>query len=192
MSRTTNITINTLIEISLDIIDNDGFDALTINSISKILNIKPPSLYNHIANLEDLQLHIFTYINNKLIDYLILESAKGRDKNKIIAIACAYKNFVSEYPERYKFVSYLSINNPNVFLRNSVLLRDFIAGTFVTTYGVSRTESLYAARTFRGFIHGFLMFEISNTWSNDLNLEKSFKKGIELIVKGVEASVKTK
>lgn len=55
MSPRMGITQEKIVESAIEFVDEEGFSALTIATLSKRLNIRPPSLYNHISGLHEIQ-----------------------------------------------------------------------------------------------------------------------------------------
>ncbi len=55
MSPRMGITQEKIIDTAAAFVDEEGFSALTIATLSKKLNIRPPSLYNHVSGLLEIQ-----------------------------------------------------------------------------------------------------------------------------------------
>ena len=49
------LTRQTVVDAAGDVVDMEGPTALTLSRVARELGVKPPSLYNHIAGLEQLQ-----------------------------------------------------------------------------------------------------------------------------------------
>ena len=75
MSRR-NITEELIVETSARIANKVGLDNLSLKSIAEELNIKSPSLYNHITNLDDVKRRIMIY-GWKQVSEKIVDSAVG-------------------------------------------------------------------------------------------------------------------
>ncbi|UZW64906.1 TetR family transcriptional regulator [Priestia flexa] len=67
MSPRAGINLSTILQASLSLIAEEGHDNLTLGKLAKALNIKTPSLYNHIANLADLRQHLAIYSYTTII-----------------------------------------------------------------------------------------------------------------------------
>lgn len=67
-----NISEELIIETSAHISNEIGLDNLSLKIVAEELNIKPPSLYNHISGLDNIKEKLMIYgwkqIENKMID----------------------------------------------------------------------------------------------------------------------------
>ena len=55
-----------------------------------------------------------------------------------------------------------------------------------SAYAVKENDTRTATRVIRSLIHGFVMFELADGWSQILDADKSFKDSIGLLMKGLE------
>lgn len=185
MPRTTHINLNLIVDQSLKIIDRDGWERLTIKALSDDLGIKSPSIYNYFKNLALLNEKIFLQINDDMISFLIFSTDKNKKQGAILEFSRAYREYAMTYPERYKFYSFYPANNLSSFPSSSLNLRDFFAEIVKASFQISELEASHAIRTIRSYVHGFVMFELTGSWSNHFDLNESFEASIKLIVEGI-------
>ena len=86
MSRR-NITEELIVETSARIANKVGLDNLSLKSIAEELNIKSPSLYNHITNLDDVKRRIMIY-GWKQVSEKIVDSAVGVSEYEALKNMC--------------------------------------------------------------------------------------------------------
>ena len=97
-----NISYELIIETSAGIANKVGLDNLSLKTIAEELNIKSPSLYNHIRNLEEIKQRLMVY-GWKQMEEKMLDSAVGVSGYEALKNMC------------YAFYDY-AINNKGVFI----------------------------------------------------------------------------
>jgi AcrR family transcriptional regulator len=184
MARTTTITLPQILDYSLEIIDELGANELNTSTLAKKFKIKPPSLYNHIKSMDELQSQILLKIDSDLVNFMILNNSIS--KNKILNLALLYRKYAQKYPERYKYRSIISAKVYESLPDSSILFRDYISDMLIQHYLITKQEAYYIARTLRSFLHGFISFELAGDWSNVIDLDISYTKGIGIILKNLK------
>lgn len=182
MARTTLLTNKIIIDTSIALIDEFGFDNLTINLLARKLNLKPPSLYNHVSSLEDVYIDVFLHISEEFFD--ILNKSVISKKNGIYQFANTYRKYAQTYPERYKVLTFLPSDNYDRFPGYLLKTRDIFRELIHNQLDLSKSESKYHARVLRSFLHGFILFELTNGWTATLEIDDSFKQGLKIIING--------
>jgi AcrR family transcriptional regulator len=78
-----------------------GVTAVSLTALAHTLNIRPPSLYNHIEGLEDLQAGLTLFAVRRLIANLRQASLGLVGQEAIMALADAYRRFAQTHPGLY-------------------------------------------------------------------------------------------
>ena len=93
MPRTARVNDAVLADTALAIIETEGPEHLTISTLASALGVKPPSLYNHVASIEDVRMHVRIIAATRLGD-LMIEASMGRSgEEALIALCHAYRGF---------------------------------------------------------------------------------------------------
>lgn len=166
---------------ALDIIDELGTNSLTLNEVARQLKIKPPSLYKHIDNIEELKSDIYSYINNQLVDF-ITSGIDEECKNPILSYCLLCRDYAHLFPNRYLFMSNFIVKRKSDFPDSMVVLRDYVAMLLKEKNKLSEKEIRFRARALRSITHGFIMFELCGGWTEIVDIEDSFNKSISYIV----------
>ena len=138
-------------------------DGLSLVDLAMSLDIKTPSLYNHVTGLDGLhrELHLYTWQH---LGQVMREAAAGQTGRKaLLALAYAYRTFAQDNPGLYRLV-----------------LSSAIAGE----------DAIHAVRGFRSLIHGFVSLENTGGFAMPYEIEKSFHRAVTAYVDGVLATVK--
>src|ERR1700742_3747687 len=90
-----------IVEGALTFLDREGWDALTINALAMQLGTKGPSLYNHVASLEDLRRTVRMRVVGDIIE-MLNTVGQGRTRDDAVTVmASAYRSYAHHHPGRY-------------------------------------------------------------------------------------------
>lgn len=169
------LTREDVIVTAITLLRNEGPDSLGINRVARELGIKPPSLYHHVTNNEDL--HRAVALSGwKRLDELVQEVADAPSEagGKLKLAAAAYRSFARENPALYTLMSTLPLN-PSAAEFAPVAQR--IIGNFrlfVEPHGFGDAELVHAMRTVRAALHGFVLLELAGQFGLPEAVDESF------------------
>lgn len=87
-----------------DIVEAEGFSALTARRVAQAVGYSPGTLYNHFRNLDELVVHV----NTRTLDLLDGELAKaqltGDPVRDALALALGYFDFVERHPRLWELL----------------------------------------------------------------------------------------
>lgn len=186
MPRKSQFSKEIILQSALEIVDENGINELSINALARKLKIQPPSLYNHLKNLEDLHMQVSVAVHIEITEWI--KNAVKRKKSKIAAMAMveSWRDYALTFPGRYKVYTSFQAQDSEEWLKVNIEQRDLITEILQNAYTVSDADIRSAARAIRSFIHGFVMFELGGGWTKIIDIDKSFRKSVELIMKGLE------
>lgn len=76
-----------------DLLDREGWDALTINALAAQLGTKGPSLYNHVHSLDDLRRTVRMRVIDDILQMLSTVGAGRTRDDAVMAMASAYRSY---------------------------------------------------------------------------------------------------
>lgn len=175
-----------LLEKSIHIISEKGFDKLSLRNISSKCGVSHNAIYRHFADKNQLIYECQKYVTEEFTLYLKSKEAEKKRNalENIRTLSYAYINFYIEHPTYYSFMyrnTYIKIeftmekkeeNYPpyNVFREQYRRLAEEI--------GISFEESLTRLTRLWALLHGLTAFLISDNvqWNNEWQscLEKEF------------------
>lgn len=152
--------------------------AVSLTALAQALDIRPPSLYNHVASLEDLRYGLAVYSAKQLLLQLRQASLGLVGREALMAIAAAYRRFAHDHPGLYP----LTIRAPEPdetelaavsqeFLQMLMLL--------MASLGLQGDDALHAIRGLRAVLHGFVSLEAAGGYKMDLDREESFVRLVD-------------
>src|SRR5512133_2272790 len=104
--KTMRITKEAVIQTASDIADKDGLDHVSLKVVAEKLNIRTPSLYNHIDSLDDLLKEI-AHRGMREMNAQMMQAAVGNSGDAAIKlIGAAYFNFLLAHPGVYETIQW--------------------------------------------------------------------------------------
>jgi len=177
----------TVVRAAANLVNAEGVEALTINRLARELHVQPPSLYNHIAGLGELWREL-ALLNVRALGDCIIAAAVGRSGPAgVMAVAQAYRSYVKEFPGLYQASLRVSGNQsqPDAELQAAEKRVVDAAMALVESFGLSGVEAIHTVRALRSAVHGFATLEVAGGFGLPLDLDESFRRLIETIIRGM-------
>jgi AcrR family transcriptional regulator len=177
-----------VIQAAANLVNSEGIDALTVNRLARELGVRPPSLYNHMDSLaglwRDLAILSIQSLGERLINAALAKSGPPA----VMALALAYRGYIKEFPGLYLASLQASGNlnqpDPRLEAAEKRILQATLA--VVASFGLNGNDAIHAVRALRSAIHGFTSLEIANGFGIQLDLDESFTRLIEMVIRGME------
>lgn len=150
-------------------------DAVSLTALAEALEIRPPSLYNHVNGLSDLRYGLAVYGAEQLLAVLRQASQGLIGREALMAIAVAYRRFAHEHPGLYP----LTIRAPEPDEEALVALSQEMLQMLLllmASLGVQGDDALHAIRGLRAILHGFASLEAAEGFKMALDEEESFQR----------------
>lgn len=176
-----------VVRAAADLVNAEGAEALIINRLARELHVQPPSLYNHIAGLGELWRQL-ALLNVMALGDCLIAAAVGRSGPAgILALAQAYRAYVKEFPGLYQANLRASGNlrqpDPELEAAEERVVRTALA--LVESFGLNGEGAIHAVRALRSAVHGFATLEVAGGFGLPLDLDESFRRLIEMIIRGL-------
>ncbi|WP_445487698.1 TetR/AcrR family transcriptional regulator [Niallia sp. 03133] len=185
MSPRAGIVLEDIIRAAVEIADKQGLQEVTMANLAKRLNIKSPSLYNHINGLSEL-FNRLTLLGGESLYAELKQAAEGLEKEESIhSLGKAYIAFSRKHPGLYD----LTLQAPDPEQTELVAISDKIIALLVDVlqdYDLDERASIHAIRGFRSILHGFASIELKNGFGIPLDIDKSFRLLIDTFLAGIE------
>jgi AcrR family transcriptional regulator len=141
------------------VVDELGWDGLTMAALASRLGTKVPSLYNHVASLDELRSEL-QQRTMLLLGREITAAIMGKaGPDSYFAIARAYRAFAQRYPHRYDGATRPPIDR-DAFAAAAQDANDALLAV-VRSYGVGADDQLQAQLTIFASLHGVVLLEAS-------------------------------
>lgn len=187
MSPRAGLTADKVVATAAALADRDGPDAVTLARVAALLDVRTPSLYNHVGGLDDLRRRLTL----RALDALgtrLQQAAVGRAGDDAIrAIAGAYRRFGHEHPGLY------AATVPTTAVADEAVRSAGAAAVATVTsvlesYGLEGDTVMHAARGLRALVHGFVHLELAGGFGAPMPTDASFAWAVERFVAGLRAA----
>ncbi len=162
------------------LVDAEGVSALSITRLAARVGVRPPSLFKHIAGLEDLTGEVAA------LAYQELDAALTAAPGDLHALACAWRDFAHRRPGVYQLAArtHLELGPAAVQAGTATLERVLTAMAALTGEG---EPAVHGARALRALIHGHLLLELGGGFGLDVPTERSFDRAVAALLSGLAA-----
>lgn len=172
------------------LIEESGQSTISLHELARRLNIKTPSLYNHIKNTKDLQHEIFQYAIGRFVANQNA-ATEGRQRDDAVrAFAKAYYQFATENKGLYRLIMSMPLDNDETEKAMAVPLLE-TAMNLLSGYGLSDEAIAHWQRVLRAILHGFIAQEDLGYfyYYKDADVEKSLEIAIQCFLNGLQAEL---
>lgn len=181
-----NISDELIIETSAKLSNRVGLENLSLKMIAEELNIKSPSLYNHISSLEDIKEKLMIYgwrkVEEKMIDSAVGVSGYDALKNMCHAF---YDYAINN---KGVFSAMLWYNKYDTQEKNNTTTRLFnLLFKVMKSLNISDDIINHSIRTLRSFLEGFSLLVINGAFGNPISIQGSFNISLEIIMNGIKS-----
>jgi len=185
MSPRIGADLNTIVQIAVEIADQDGFYEVTLTRVAQKLNIRPPSLYNHIDGLQELRKQMAIYGLHELYAALLEANASVKELDQgLHAIGEAYVGFARRHPGLYEATFQApDPSDPEVERVSTDIV--LFAVHFLSSYGLEGDEVIHATRGLRSLLHGFASLEQKGEFRMHLKRDESLHVIIDTFIAGI-------
>ncbi len=162
--------------------------AVSLAALAQTLEIRPPSLYNHVASLEDLQDGMAVFGLRQLITDLRQALLGQVGQEAVMALANAYRQFAHAHPGIYP----LTIRAPEPDeTERTALSQELIQMLLLVmaSMGLQGDDAIHAIRGLRAILHGFTSLEAAEGYKMALDLEESFRRLVSAYLNGFNGNV---
>ena len=178
MSARRGLDLEAVIRAAERLVDRDGASNLTMTALAAQLEVRPPSLYSHVDNLEALrgwvQVRAMADLGNDL-----QRAAMGRTRRDgVRALADAQRSFATRHPGRYELA--LSAPVDREALREASLAAGDALQAVMRSFGLtSPPYELFLVCL--ATLHGVLMLHRAGLFRDALDLDAAYAEATESV-----------
>lgn len=184
MSPRQGLNLPIILKMAAEIADTNGVEAVTLATLAKKLNIRPPSLYNHIDGLQGLRKQLTLYGIKQLYNHLIRAAVERSGDETIHAFGDAYVNFARTHPGLYE-ATFLDLDHEDFDIQAASKDIVDLSLRILAYYDLEDESALHATRGLRSIFHGFSSIEQRGGFGMDLDLDVSFHLIIDAYLAGI-------
>lgn len=175
---------------TVKLVEENGQSSFSLHELARRLNIKTPSLYNHIKNTRDLHHEVFRYAIEKFVANQNA-ATEGKQKDEAVrAFVEAYYQFAKENKGLYRLIMSMPLNNDETEKAMAVPLLETVT-VLLSDYGLCTEAIAHWQRVLRAILHGFISQEDLGYfyYYKDTDSQKSREIAIQCFLNGLHAEL---
>lgn len=178
------ITKNAVIQAASDIADERGLNKLSLKAVAEKLNIKTPSLYNHIACLDDL-LRAVAHNGMRKMNEKMKQAAIGAvGVTAIKAVSVEYLNYMIEHPGVYETIQWATWHGTD---ETTAIFDDYLSllTTLVKSCSFDQSKTNDILNMLTGIIHGYTTLQLKYAFSNPDKVRNDLCNALDVLLIGI-------
>ncbi len=174
------LSTESVVRAAADLLDSHPGTELTLADLAAHLGVRAPSLYNHVAGLDDLQRRVAMHGIAELGDTL-RSAVMGRSGGDAVrSLAYAYRGYVIAHPDVYPLTQQTRPDDPEYASLGMRVVEPVRAA--LTGSGVTETSVIHHVRAVRSALHGFALLETQQGFGLDVDVDASFDRLVDMLV----------
>lgn len=173
-----------VVDAAAAVADAEGLEAVTLARIADSVGVRTPSLYNHVAGLDDVRRHLALRGVAELAAAM-RDAAVGRARDDaLIAMAHAYRAYATRHPGRYAATQRAPAEaDPELSQAAAAAVETLLS--ILRGYGLHDDDAIHAARAVRSALHGFVTLETGGGFGLPVALDETFDRMVAALARGL-------
>lgn len=174
-----------MIRSATEIADRDGLNNLTLAKVADSLGVRSPSLYAHVEGINGLRRALQIHAA-RLLKSAFTEATAGKlDDQGIRDLADAYRRFAHTHPGLLDALHPAPRPGEDDEVYNEFAESARLVANAVMAVGVAPDDAVYAVRSLRSALHGFVVLEKEGGFGMPVDIDHSFAAMVQLIINGL-------
>ncbi|GAB4512176.1 MAG: TetR/AcrR family transcriptional regulator [Anaerolineae bacterium] len=187
MSGRKNVDLARVLEVSVALANEHGFESVTLASVAEQLGIRIPSLYNHVSGLPGLRSEMALWGLRQLIEQIRRAAVGKAGDDAIMSLAMAYRAFAHTHPGLYGATLRAPYADEPERAAAAQEIIDILLAV-LSPYGFSEEATLHTIRALRSLLHGFVDLETAGGFGLALDRDESFRQLVQMFITSLHAS----
>lgn len=169
------LTRDKVITAAAAIVDEAGWDKLTLAAVAERTGVRLPSLYKHVDSLDALRQGVSALATRELADALTAAAVGRSGAQALFAIADAYRDYARAHPGRYA----ATIRAPQPDDADHIAAADAalkVIFAVLAGYGITGDDTIDVTRALRAALHGFVTLELAGGFGMPNDLDHSYRR----------------
>lgn len=179
------ITKEAVIQAASDIADEKGLNNLSLKVVAEKLNIRTPSLYNHINCLDDL-LRAVAHKGMRQMNEQMKQTAIGKTGTIAIkAVAIEYLNYMIIHHGVYETIQWATWHGTE---ETATIFNDYLSLliTLINSCNFAPEHTNEILDMLTGLIHGFTTLQLRYAFSNPDKVRNDLSNALDTLLNGVQ------
>lgn len=179
----------TLCDVSLQLIDEEGFASLTVRAVADRLGVKAASLYRHMASFDELKFQLAERAANMLCEQLQRSLDRlngGSAPARLAALAWAYVLWAEQFPGRYDCLAAQAVPGPGTQALRALIATEvgLLTGTDGKRGMAGTPPDPLATHALLAFLHGHVSLARCGLGAPNAGPD-GFERGLVALLRGL-------
>lgn len=170
----------------MDLVDENGWEELSMSACAERLGVVTPSLYNHVRNLDDLRVAVQVAAMASLGEHLSSVAMGRSGPNGLRALMDAHRHWAASHPRRYQALTAAS-SDPEAVITAAMRVNDAVRAVLASC-GLSPDETFDAAVSLFAAMHGFSALVNSGFIGAGLDRDGIYESVVRGALAGISAT----
>jgi AcrR family transcriptional regulator len=160
------------------LVDEVGWDKLTLAALAERVGVRLPSLYKHLESLDALRQQVAALATRQLADALTAAALGRSGSDALRAVADAYRDFGRKHPGRYQ----ATVRAPAADDEAHTAAADAALQVVLAVlrgYAITGQDAIDAARGLRAGLHGFVTLEAAGGFGLPREIDRSYARWLD-------------
>lgn len=185
MPKRRMLTPESVLQTAADLANEAGsLDAVTLNRLAEALDIKVPSLYNHVDGLTGLRRDLTLLALRDLLRRLRQSVRGATGREALLIVSHAYRDFAQANPGLYPLALAAPPPGDQALVEMAEDLVSLLQ-LLMASYGLQGEEAIHAIRGLRSVVHGFVSLEQAGGFGMAVSLDDSYQRLLEIFLDGI-------
>lgn len=187
MSPRIGLNMQTILKQCASLADQEGIHAVTLASLSKKLNVRPPSLYNHVEGLAGIRKELAVLGLRSFYEEMATAVQDAEKGEAVCNMARAYVAFARNRPGLYE-ATLLKPADDDKRIEEAGERIVNLALSVLKDYQLDDVSAIHAVRGLRSIMHGFATLMQIRAFGLPYDIEDSLKMTVRAFLAGLDAS----
>lgn len=175
----------TVVKTAALLIEENGYESLTLHKLASKLNVKPASLYTHIQGIDELYVSLAN-MALKQLSSMMLDAAKGKKRGDALrAVAAAYCEYVKQNPEMYRIIMKIPHSNSEELIKTGRAVKSILFDV-LSQYTKENDKIILYSRYYHSILHGFVSLDQTGFFDEVLPADTSLSDIINNFIEQLE------
>lgn len=166
------LTKETVVKAAALLVEEYGYESLTLHKLATKLNIKPASLYTHIKGIDELYISLSHLALNQLRDEMLNAAAEKKQGEALRAIAFSYYSYAKQNPEMYRIIMKVPHSNLENLVEAGREVKSILF-EILSEYTKEKIKIIFYSRYYHSILHGFVSLEMAGFFNDGFSVEES-------------------
>lgn len=187
MAARPGLNVSQIIDVAAELADTVGLHHFTLRELAEKLEVKTPSLYNHVSSLDAVHRGLTLRALGDLANTIRASAVGLCGLDALRGIAHAERNFAHQHPGLFAAIQRTFEDQDEELRLASHDLLDIVLAV-LHGYQLEGETGVHAARALRSALTGFVMLESNDGFGLPTGVDQSFEWLIVMLDAGLRAS----